>query len=239
MRNARSTACASVAGFQAGSTRMTRSALVRLRPTPPTFVVSNMHWKRSRSRWNLATFSALAAGSVCPSIRRQRRLLGFRQQIWMRSNIFTLWQKTKVRWPRDASAGSISARHRSFELWPPSACRERGSLRSIISTARPPRASSCTAPAPPPTARLSSAPSDASSAWVSSEPGSPEAGSSSLAVMASCKSSAQAPGLPVGSSSAGWLHSLFKRPMALKTSMPSFCLLQASRMTSLFSRTRW
>mmetsp|Transcript_6748 Transcript_6748/g.19969 ORF Transcript_6748/g.19969 Transcript_6748/m.19969 type:complete len:216 (-) Transcript_6748:1370-2017(-) len=215
MRKALSTACASVAGFHAGSTTITRSAPVRLRPTPPTLVVSSMQWNRSGCCWNLATFSARAAGSVFPSIRRQRRPLGLRQQIWMRSSILTLWLKTRVRWPRLASAGRSSARHRSLELCCSIASALRGSLRSMASAARPARASS-----------------SAAASWASSP-------ASSAPRPHSCSSSAQAPGLAAGTSSSGWLQSRLSRPMARKTSTPSLLLAQASRMMSLFSRIFW
>mmetsp|Transcript_19036 Transcript_19036/g.48843 ORF Transcript_19036/g.48843 Transcript_19036/m.48843 type:complete len:272 (-) Transcript_19036:2164-2979(-) len=269
MRKARSTACASVAGFHAGSTRMTRSALVRFRPTPPTLVVSSMHWKRSRWLLNLATLSARDMGSVWPSMRRQRRPFGLRQRIWIRSNIFRLCEKTSMRWPRFASAGMSWKRHRSFALCSRMASPLRESFLSIISMERPQRASSVAAAAAPVApamaARLSEAASEAirsrpstsappassAAALTSTSEAAPasaaasaasaaafcSASSLACAVVTSESSSAQQPGLGVGRSSSGWLHRRLSRPMARNTSMPSFDLEQASRITSLFSST--
>mmetsp|Transcript_46252 Transcript_46252/g.130222 ORF Transcript_46252/g.130222 Transcript_46252/m.130222 type:complete len:465 (-) Transcript_46252:571-1965(-) len=255
MRNARSTACASMAGFHAGSMMITRSAFVKFRPTPPTLVVSNMHWNREVSLWNLATFSARAWGSVCPSMRKQRRPEGFKQHTCTRSNILTLCEKTNVRCPRLASAGNNLAMQLSLELCCSNASTVRGSRFSCVSTARPHLASSCTVPAAP-KARLSWVLSKAM-AWSSAGAaegdaamaGSGDAGSaaswpsaakpSALAFCTASESnSAQAPGFGHGTNSAGWLHNRFRSPIARKTSMPNFCLTQASRMISLFSRIR-
>mmetsp|Transcript_3813 Transcript_3813/g.10141 ORF Transcript_3813/g.10141 Transcript_3813/m.10141 type:complete len:476 (-) Transcript_3813:309-1736(-) len=230
MRKARSTAWASVAGFHAGSTRITRSALVRLRPTPPTLVVRSMHLKRLCCCWNLLTFSARDIGSVCPSMRRQARPLGRRQQIWMRSSILRLPLKTSVRCPRSARAGSSLCRHRSLALCERMASTERGSFRSIISAARPARASSLSVPVPQ---RLSGA----ASVGTTDSSEAPAGGEASR--WQSARSWAHSPGLAVGSRKRGWLQRRLSRPMARKTSMPSFCLVTASRITSLFSRTFW
>mmetsp|Transcript_70964 Transcript_70964/g.230373 ORF Transcript_70964/g.230373 Transcript_70964/m.230373 type:complete len:252 (+) Transcript_70964:1754-2509(+) len=246
MRKARSTACASVAGFQAGSTSTTRSALVRFKPTPPTWVVKSMHWKRSISLLNLATFSLRAMQSVAPSMRRQRRLLGLSTQIWIKSNIFTLCEKISVRRPFAANFGNKEFKHFSLALCCNSASLSLGRFLSIISTALPLRASSCTAPAPS-TAKLSEPSAETSGASAPSSSfddrtAADSASDCSAAALpsdeatASDKCSAQAPGFGQGTMSAGWLQRRFSRPMARKTSTPSFCFSVASLMMSLFSK---
>mmetsp|Transcript_14733 Transcript_14733/g.46357 ORF Transcript_14733/g.46357 Transcript_14733/m.46357 type:complete len:212 (+) Transcript_14733:785-1420(+) len=211
---------------------MTRSALVRFRPTPPTLVVRSMTLKRLCWFWNLATFSALAKASVCPSTRRQGKPFGRRQQTWMRSSILTLPLKTSVRCPLSARAGSSVARHRSLALCARMASTVRGSFRSIISAARPARASSVSAMA----AKLSALTSEGTIACSSATP-CEAAGAASF--WHSESSWAQSPGLLVGRQMSGWLQRRLSRPMARKTSMPSFCLAQASRTISLFSKTFW
>mmetsp|Transcript_86459 Transcript_86459/g.186953 ORF Transcript_86459/g.186953 Transcript_86459/m.186953 type:complete len:232 (+) Transcript_86459:1814-2509(+) len=230
---------------------MTRFALVRFRPTPPTFVVSSMHWKRSRWLLNFETLSARDIGSVWPSMRRQRSPLGLRMRIWIRSSIFTLWEKTSMRWPRFVSDGMSSERHWSLALWLRRASALRESFLSIVSTARPQRASSLSAVALPMASRLSAAASDAirsrgsasrsetSAASAASRAAAFSASSCAWAAVTSESSSGQAPALGVGRQSSGWLQRRFRRPMARKTSMLSFCLAAASRMTSLFSSTFW
>mmetsp|Transcript_111507 Transcript_111507/g.302689 ORF Transcript_111507/g.302689 Transcript_111507/m.302689 type:complete len:551 (+) Transcript_111507:905-2557(+) len=228
MRYARSTAWASVAGFHAGSTSTTRSAPVRFSPTPPTPVVSNMHWKRSRCSWNFRTFSARSLGSVWPSIRRQRSPWGRSTQICTRSSILRLWEKTRVRCPFAASAGSSRAMHLSLPLCASSSSVLLPSLRSIASAERPARASSAMA-----------APA-ASGSFATSSPASTPSSPGLFdheALVASDISSFQAPGFDNGSARSGWLQSLFKRPMARKTSRLSLVLLAASRITSLASST--
>mmetsp|Transcript_105582 Transcript_105582/g.308749 ORF Transcript_105582/g.308749 Transcript_105582/m.308749 type:complete len:243 (-) Transcript_105582:1866-2594(-) len=241
MRYARSTACASVAGFHAGSTMMTRSALVRLRPTPPTLVVSNMQWKRSGCVWNFSTFSARVAGSVRPSIRRQRRPLGRSTQICTRSSILRLCEKMSVRWPRAANPGTSRARQRSFALCANMAWALRGNRLNIYSTEPPPRASSAAAAPVAPNAVRSWASSPAAASPASDD----AAAASSPAIAtfacsssrASLRSSFHVPSFFVGSARSGWLQRRFNKPMALKTSMPSFALEAASRTTSLRSKT--
>mmetsp|Transcript_107100 Transcript_107100/g.330903 ORF Transcript_107100/g.330903 Transcript_107100/m.330903 type:complete len:410 (-) Transcript_107100:1457-2686(-) len=171
-------------------------------------------------------------GSVCPSMRKQGRPFGRRQQTWMRSSILMLPLKTSVRCPLAARAGRSTLRHRSFALCERMASTLRGNFRNIISAARPARASSDSVVAQP---RLSAVASEGTMT-CSSEPD-PDAEDASF--WHSESSWAQSPGLAVGRSSMGWLQSRLSRPIALKTSMPSFCLEHASRMTSLFSRTFW
>mmetsp|Transcript_50241 Transcript_50241/g.130460 ORF Transcript_50241/g.130460 Transcript_50241/m.130460 type:complete len:317 (-) Transcript_50241:521-1471(-) len=236
---ARSTAWASVAGFQDGSTSTTRSALVRFRPTPPTLVVKSMHWNRSGCLLNFCTFSARATASVWPSMRRHRRPCGFRQHTWMRSSIFRLCEKISVRCPRTASAGSNSLRQRSLALCCIIERESRGSLFSITSVAWPARASSFSAAAPetPGAARLSASPAQGVRSRPSvSGPSGFCTCCGSCDAIASDRMAAQAPGFGVGTRVIGWLQSRLRRPIARNTSIPSFCLEQASRITSLFSR---
>mmetsp|Transcript_7018 Transcript_7018/g.19864 ORF Transcript_7018/g.19864 Transcript_7018/m.19864 type:complete len:446 (-) Transcript_7018:1324-2661(-) len=191
-----------------------------------------MHLKRLCCCWNLATFSARAMASVPPSMRRQGRPFGRRQQIWMRSSILRLALKTRVRCPFAARAGSSALRHRSFAPCCRMASMLRGSFLSIISAARPARASSLVSA--PAATRLSATASEGTTA-CSSACCAPEEASS----WHSESSCLQSPGFAVGMSSMGWLQSLLSKPMARKTSMPSFCLEHASLMTSLFSKTFW
>mmetsp|Transcript_24646 Transcript_24646/g.69301 ORF Transcript_24646/g.69301 Transcript_24646/m.69301 type:complete len:444 (-) Transcript_24646:679-2010(-) len=230
IRKARSTACASDAGFQAGSTMITRSAPVRLRPTPPTWVVSSMHWKRSGCSWNFATFTDRSDAGVAPSMRRHRSPVGFRQHIWMRSSIFTLCEKTSMRWPRDASAGSRALRQRSLQLCIIMASASRGSFFRYISAARPARESASSPSGLPPADSVEAAASMLSRSMPSF---------SSCPAVHSDSRSLQSPALGVGSSSIGWLQRRFSRPIARNTSTPSLVFAHASRMTSLFSRIFW
>mmetsp|Transcript_27431 Transcript_27431/g.81692 ORF Transcript_27431/g.81692 Transcript_27431/m.81692 type:complete len:228 (+) Transcript_27431:394-1077(+) len=224
---------------------MTRSALVRFRPTPPTLVVRSMHWKRSCCSSNLRTFSPRVTASVFPSMRRQRSPFGFSTQICTRSSIFTLCEKTRVRWPRLARAGSSRARHRSFALWASRESALLGSLRAIISAARPARASSEaleTAPVLSPCSLARPTAASVSEALVSSVGTTASSvvslvGADGSVSTASPSTSFQAPGFDIGSTRSGWFESRLRRPMAWKTSTPSLPFSAAWRITSLFSRT--
>mmetsp|Transcript_44454 Transcript_44454/g.122995 ORF Transcript_44454/g.122995 Transcript_44454/m.122995 type:complete len:251 (-) Transcript_44454:1300-2052(-) len=238
IRKARSTACASVAGFHEGSTRTTRSALVKLRPTPPTAVVSSIHWKRSNCLLNLATFSARSTASVWPSMRKHRKPLGLSTQIWIRSSILMLCENTRVRWPLEARAGKRDARQRSFALCRKTASVERGSFRSIISAARPARASSASFAPKSERASLSwFVGTRGSSAPSTSAPNATAGADAELTI--SDSSSVHTLAFGHGSASSGWLQRRFSRPMARKTSMPNFDFAVASRMISLFSKIFW
>ena len=61
--------CKSFMGFQSCSTKMTVSAPVRLRPRPPTLVLSSSR-SMLGSALNLDTMECLMAGGTDPSSRR-------------------------------------------------------------------------------------------------------------------------------------------------------------------------
>jgi hypothetical protein len=75
MRYARSTLCASTAGFQLGSMMTTRSAAVSVSPRPPTCTAPSLHHARmcaQRPQLHEGTRTALAHGAPCTTAWRQR-----------------------------------------------------------------------------------------------------------------------------------------------------------------------
>mmetsp|Transcript_29917 Transcript_29917/g.88842 ORF Transcript_29917/g.88842 Transcript_29917/m.88842 type:complete len:228 (-) Transcript_29917:481-1164(-) len=127
-------ACASAAGFQAGSTRMTRSAPVMVRPVPPTWTLRQTQKYLEFSAWNLAILRSRSFASMVPSMRRNFRPSTRSTQAWMRSSMRVLCEKIRQRWPRFCSCGSSTESTRSLQEssvapWtePGTSARSRGS----------------------------------------------------------------------------------------------------------------
>mmetsp|Transcript_95739 Transcript_95739/g.255875 ORF Transcript_95739/g.255875 Transcript_95739/m.255875 type:complete len:218 (-) Transcript_95739:1574-2227(-) len=136
IRHTLAMAWASTAGFHAGSTRITRSAAVRVKPTPPTCTVRSMQKYREPGFWNLFTFWARSSGSVPPSTRRNFSSRGRRTVYWMRSSMRVLWEKIRHRRPFSCRAGSRTSSVCSLADW--SRCCSAGAWRrwsSRVSTA--------------------------------------------------------------------------------------------------------
>mmetsp|Transcript_69407 Transcript_69407/g.181895 ORF Transcript_69407/g.181895 Transcript_69407/m.181895 type:complete len:431 (+) Transcript_69407:640-1932(+) len=228
-------ACASTDGFQAGSTRMTRSAPVMVRPVPPTWMLRQTQKYLEPSCWNLEIFRSRSFASMLPSMRRNFRPSTRRTQAWMRSSMRVLCEKIRQRWPRFCSWGSSTESTRSLQEssvapWtePGSSARSRGSTWVISGAGCVDMSSASKSPASSMATRAPSEDEDEAAAhgvvwlhWVSSPP--PEA---AIWLRHWLNSSA-------GRFISGWLQSFFSNAMARRASMPHLLSPVARRTMSL------
>mmetsp|Transcript_120376 Transcript_120376/g.340615 ORF Transcript_120376/g.340615 Transcript_120376/m.340615 type:complete len:210 (-) Transcript_120376:2145-2774(-) len=209
-----------------------------------------MHLYRSASDWKALTLSARAATSLCPSIRRYPMPRRLSTHTSTRSIIFTPCEKMSVRWPRATRAGIKAERQRSFALCEITESMSRFRPRNMRSTAFPASAPSAAAPS-------TCASSGSSHACVGARapvrpckprPGRPGLQAplaahgvprSGMFLATAARYSRQTLGSETGRPKAGWLQSLFSKPMARNTSTPSLLLEFASWMTSLVSNAFW
>eukprot|EP00967_Tisochrysis_lutea_P071406 scaffold94822_cov25-Tisochrysis_lutea.AAC.7 len=109
-RCARSMACRSFIGFQSWSRNTTVSADVRLRPSPPTLVVSNMR-SMLGSELKLSTIAPRRAAGTRPSSFRYdtEGKCAFRRSSSTRSSIDEDCAKTSARWEASVAVPTTTA----------------------------------------------------------------------------------------------------------------------------------